>query len=172
MDGTTKTKIGIGLVFALGIGGVIAYRALSGPHEAVAALPPRGEAKPAQVEVTMLYGSEKKEWVDFAAESFRRDHPEIKLTLAPRGSIEAAQAVLDKKERPTIFSPADSLVLNELASDWKTKGRPPLFATQGDEAPQSLVMTVRARSGGGRCMTRPSRRRAGSPSAVSRSGAS
>lgn len=146
MDATTKTKIGIGLVFSLGIGGVIAYRALSGPHEAVAA--PTTAAKvettaqaPAQVEVTMLYGSEKKEWVDFAAEGFRKEHPEIKLTLVPRGSIEAAQAVLDKKERPTIFSPADSFVLNELASDWKTKGRPPLFAIQGEEAPQSLVMT-------------------------------
>ena len=56
-------------------------------------------------------------------------------------AVRAAQAILDKKERPTIFSPADSLVMNELASDWKTKGRTPLFATQGEEAPQSLVMT-------------------------------
>lgn len=143
MDGTTKTKIGIGLVFALGIGGVIAYRALSAPHEAVAA-PAAAKvesAKPQQVEVTMLYGSEKKEWIDFAAEGFKKEHPEIKLTLVPRGSIEAAQGILDKKERPSIFSPADSLVLNELASDWKTKGRPPLFAAQGGDAPQSLVMT-------------------------------
>lgn len=144
MDSTIKTKIGIGLVFAAAIGGIVAYRMHAGPHEAVAAQPTttNGEpAKPQQVEVIMLYGSEKKEWVDFAAEGFRKEHPEIKLTLVPRGSIEAAQAVLDKKERPTIFSPADSLVLNELASDWKTKGRPPLFAAQGEEAPQSLVMT-------------------------------
>lgn len=144
MDSTTKTKLGIGLFFAAGIAGVVAYRAASGgPKEASAATLGSASAAPKQapVEVTMLYGSEKKEWIEAAAESFRKEHPEIRLKLVARGSLEAAQAVLDQRERPTVFSPADSMVMAMLASDWKTKGRAPIVDDAGDEAAQSLVMT-------------------------------
>lgn len=93
------------------------------------------------VEITMLYSSEKKEWVEAAAIPFRKDHPEIKLTLTGKGSLAGAQAIVDDKEKPTIFSPADSLIMNLAAADWKTKGRDALFSTTGDDAPQSLVIT-------------------------------
>ncbi len=144
MDSTTKSKIVIGLLFGTAIAGVLAYRAASsGTKEASAA--PLGSAsappRPGRVMVTMLYGSEKKEWLEAAAEGFRGEHPEVELRLVARGSLEAAQAVLDQREQPTIFSPADSMVMNMLASDWKTKGRAPLVDEAGDEAAQSLVMT-------------------------------
>lgn len=144
MDTTTKTKIGIGLFFGLAIAGVAAYRvASSGTKEASAApvASPSVARADAQVEVTMLYGSEKKEWIEAAAEAFRKERPEIRLRLVARGSLEAAQAVLDQRERPTVFSPADSMVMNMLASDWKTKGRAPLVDDAGEDAPQPLVMT-------------------------------
>ncbi len=140
----TKTKIIIGATSLLAIVGIAAYRLSTSdatPTAKAATAASAGKTAPA-VEITMLYGSEKKEWVDAAAESFRREHPEIKLTLVPKGSLEAAQGILDGRERPTIFSPADSLVMNMLASDWKTKGRPPLIAeSSGAEASTSLVMT-------------------------------
>ena len=93
------------------------------------------------VEISMLYSSEKKEWIEAAAIPFRKDHPEIKLTLNAKGSLAAAQSIVDDKEKPTLFSPADTLVMNLAAADWKTKGRPDLFTTSGDDAPQSLVIT-------------------------------
>jgi hypothetical protein len=93
------------------------------------------------VEITMLYSSEKKDWVEQAAVSFRKEHPEIKLTLVAKGSVAAEQDLVDEKTRPTVFSPADSLIMNEAISDWKTKGKGALFAASGDDAPQSLVIT-------------------------------
>ena len=93
------------------------------------------------VAISMLYSSEKKEWVDAAAAEFAKVHPEIQLALTPKGSLALAQAVVDDKEKPTIISPADSLVLNLAAADWKTKGRPDLFDAAGDDAPESLVVT-------------------------------
>jgi ABC-type molybdate transport system substrate-binding protein len=92
-------------------------------------------------EISMLYSSEKKDWIDAAAASFQKDHPEIKLTLSAKGSLNAAQAIVDGKEKPTVVSPADSLVMNLLISDWQTKNRSDLFATSGDDAPQPLVIT-------------------------------
>src|SRR5262245_2351504 len=99
-----------------------------------------GPAAPT-VEITMLYSTEKKEWIEAAAIPFRKDHPEIKLTLNGKGSLAGAQAILDDKDKPTIFSPADTLIMNLAATDWETKGRSDMFATSRDKAPQSLVIT-------------------------------
>jgi ABC-type Fe3+ transport system substrate-binding protein len=94
-----------------------------------------------QTEISMLYSSEKKDWIEAAYAIFQKDHPEIKVTLNPKGSIAAAQAIVDGKEKPTVFSAADTLVQNLLAADWQTKNRTDLFATSGDDAPQPLVIT-------------------------------
>src|SRR6187402_746333 len=97
---------------------------------------------PTQVtEISMLYSSEKKEWIEAAAQGFQKEHPEIKVTLTAKGSLDAAQAIVDGKDKPTLFSPADSLVQNLLASDWQTKNKTDIFATSGDDAPQPLVIT-------------------------------
>ena len=146
-----KVKIGIGVGFGLVIAGILAGRhfasesvkpdtsnATAGADGASASSTP---SPLTPVEVTFLYGSDKKEWIESAAEGFRRSHPEIKLTLVARGSMDGAQGILDRRDRPTVFSPADSLALNMLAADWKNKGREPLFAESGDDAPTSLVMT-------------------------------
>jgi ABC-type Fe3+ transport system substrate-binding protein len=141
-----KTKLIIVGVFALAVI-VILIVSLAGKSGSPAgdasaeggdaATPPAGNA----VEITMIYSSEKKDWIEAAAVPFRKDHPEIKLTLTAKGSLAAAQGIVDDKDKPTIFSPADSLIMSMLASDWKTKKSTALFATSGDEAPQSLVIT-------------------------------
>lgn len=91
--------------------------------------------------ISMLYSSEKQEWIEAVAADFRKEHPEINLSLKAKGSIDAAQAIVDGTEKPTLFSPADSLVLNLLISDWQTKYKTDLFAASGDEAPQPIVIT-------------------------------
>lgn len=136
-------------VFLAAVGGIVAV-SLRKPDKddgggvpavsaavASSALPPNAPS----VAITMLYGSEKKDWLEAAAVPFRKEHPEIKLDLVAKGSLAAAQALVDDKDKPTVFSPADSMVLNLAISDWRAKGRGDLFATSGDDAPQSLVIT-------------------------------
>jgi ABC-type molybdate transport system substrate-binding protein len=106
-----------------------------------AARPSGGPTPAGQTEITMLYSSEKKEWIEAAASGFQKEHPDIKLTLKAQGSIALAQAIVDGKEKPTVVSPADTLVMNLLVSDWQTKNRTDLFATSGDDAPTPLVIT-------------------------------
>ncbi|HWL89443.1 MAG TPA: substrate-binding domain-containing protein [Polyangiaceae bacterium] len=105
---------------------------------------PSGKGKeavpPAAVEISMLYGTEKKDWIEDAAASFAQEHPEIRVKLVAKGSLDAEQAILDEKEKPTIFSPADSMILNLLDSDWQTKNKSNILG-QGEDAPQTLVIT-------------------------------
>ena len=92
-------------------------------------------------EITVLYSTEKKEWLEAAAVAFGQQHPEIKVTLQGKGSFDAAADILDGKAKPTVWSPADSMVLNLLVADWETKYHTPLFASSGDDAPQPLLLT-------------------------------
>jgi Bacterial extracellular solute-binding protein len=103
-----------------------------------------GGAKPgggAPVEISVLYSTEKKDWLEAAAVEFRKQHPEITVTLTGKGSLEAASDILDGKAKPSLWSPADSMVLNLLAADWETKYHQSLFAASGDDAPQPLLLT-------------------------------
>lgn len=93
------------------------------------------------VTVTMLYGTEKRELIEELAAQFGKENPRIKLALSAAGSLDAAERILDGRELPAVFSPADSLVLNMLASDWQTKHGAPLFERDGEGAPQPLVIT-------------------------------
>lgn len=93
-------------------------------------------------EISFLYSTEKKEWVEAAAAVFQQENPSVKVTLVGRGSLEAAQGILEGREKPTVWSPADTAVLRMLESDWDTeRTRGPLFARDGEEAPQPLVIT-------------------------------
>jgi hypothetical protein len=148
-----KAKIVIVALFVL-VAGFILWRArgpasrTDGPSTAPAAVE-TGGPKPAETiapvpraatEISLLYSTEKKEWLDAALAEFSKTHPEIKVTPVGKGSLESAQAILDGKDKPVLFSPADSLVLGLLDADWQTKQRTELFA-KGDDAPQPLVIT-------------------------------
>jgi ABC-type molybdate transport system substrate-binding protein len=101
----------------------------------------RAAAGAAPVEIRVLYSTEKKEWIEAVTADFVTQHPEIKVKLEGKGSLEASQAILDGASKPTVWSPADSLVLNLLASDWQTRTGGSLFAASGDDAPQPLLLT-------------------------------
>jgi ABC-type molybdate transport system substrate-binding protein len=144
-----KGKLIIVAVFALAVIGIILFQLSKGGGSAAdpaasgsAAGSSSSRPPPVQgTEISMLYSTEKKEWIEAALVTFQTEHPEIKVKLVGKGSLAAAQAIVDDKEKPTVFSPADTLVLNLASSDWKTKGRGDLFAASGDDAPQSLVIT-------------------------------
>jgi ABC-type molybdate transport system substrate-binding protein len=103
------------------------------------ARPPVDPANAADVAV--LYSSEKKAWMEAAAASFTKAHPEIKVSLTAMGSLDLARAITEGKQRPTVVSPADTLVQNLLASEWRALNGNELFAQSGPDAPQPVVLT-------------------------------
>jgi ABC-type Fe3+ transport system substrate-binding protein len=103
------------------------------------ALPPLPSAS--QTELVVVYSTEKKDWIEALAGQFAKDHPEIRLDLIGKGSLEAAQAILDGQLQPTVWSPADTIALNLLSSDWQTKQHAAIVASSGDDAPQPLLLT-------------------------------
>ncbi|AGC47730.1 hypothetical protein MYSTI_06457 [Myxococcus stipitatus DSM 14675] len=142
---TPRLLIVVGLLAAFG--GVLylsAHRAPRSPggHEAGTPSQPTPSRPGERVDISFLYSTEKKDWVEAAAKDFQREHPHIRLSLVGKGSLDAAQAILDGREHPTVWSPADSAVLRMLASDWATDtSHAPLFAAEGDDAPRPLVIT-------------------------------
>lgn len=104
---------------------------LSGQPDATR--PPSAEA----AELTFVYSTEKKDWIEAAVAEFAKVEPAIKVNLVGKGSLEASAAILDGSLKPTLFSPADSLIANLLADDWSTKTGKPLFAAD----PQPLLLS-------------------------------
>nr|WP_240808067.1 substrate-binding domain-containing protein [Polyangium spumosum] len=77
----------------------------------------------------MLYGDDKRAWVEQAANRFAKLCPTIQVKLSAMGDIESADAILGGKATPTLWAPADDLVLRYLDNRWKTvhPQRKPLF---------------------------------------------
>ena len=129
-------KIVIVVLFAAAAGGIFYVTQRGG-----AATPGATPTSPSdQTEITFLYSTEKKEWIESCAAAFRQAEPGIKLTLQTQGSLDSAQAVADGKATPTLWSPADSSVLALADSDYRTRTNSSLWAL-GDDAPQALVLT-------------------------------
>jgi hypothetical protein len=103
------------------------------------AMPVKGTPpKPTAVtEISFVYSTEKKDWIEAAVAQFAAAEPSIKVTLVGKGSLDASAAILDGTLKPVLFSPADSLIANLLADDWTTKNGKPLFL--GD--PQPLLLS-------------------------------
>lgn len=91
--------------------------------------------------IKVLYSTEKKAWLEEAVLAFEKEHPEIDVVLDGKGSLDAVRSILDGKDQPTVWSPADNAALELLASDWFQKEHKPLYPDTGDAAPQPLVLT-------------------------------
>ena len=135
-------KILIVALFAAAAGGIFFYTQRSGGTSTPAANGPGATPAAAaeQTEITFLYSTEKKDWIESCAVAFKQVEPGIKVTLQGQGSLDAAQAVADGKATPTLWSPADSAVLALADSDYRTRTNTSLWMT-GDDAPQPLVLT-------------------------------
>src|SRR5688572_27460818 len=97
--------------------------------------------KDATAEIQVIYSTEKKDWIEATTAEFIKANPTIKVSLVGKGSIEGAQGILDGALKPTVWSPADSMVMNLLTSDWQTKHHSAIVASSGDDAPQPLLLT-------------------------------
>src|SRR5213595_565578 len=101
---------------------------------------PSAPAARESTELTFVYSTEKKEWIEGATSDFAVAHPEIKIQLIGKGSLEASDAILDGSLKPVLWSPADSLVLKLFAGDWLTKNGQAAFG-EGDDAPEPLLLS-------------------------------
>jgi len=126
-----KPKLAIVIGFLVAVAAVIwiaARRGSDPPKPTATSGPP--------VEITLEYSTEKKDWLETVVADFAKDHPNIKVTLVGKGSLEAEAAILDGTDKPVLWSPADSSTTNLLASDWQTRyARPPF------EKPEPLLLT-------------------------------
>jgi ABC-type Fe3+ transport system substrate-binding protein len=141
-----KTLIILGFLAAAGVILYVTVAKRSAPEVPGAApgapAAPAAAGGPAAVTtVAMLYGTEKREFVEQMAAEFGKQRPDVRLQLTALGSLDAADRILEGRETPAVFSPGDSLVLNMLASDWQTKHGTALFESEGEGAPQPLLIT-------------------------------
>jgi hypothetical protein len=139
-----KSKALILLLFAAAVAVIVYARsARKGAETAppAAGAPTSGPPAGPRTKITVSYGTEKEAWMQAAVAGFRTAHPEIEVELVGKGSLEAAQEILEGRLQPTLWSPADSLALNLLDADWHTKYGTPLFAKDGAAAPQPLLLT-------------------------------
>ena len=99
--------------------------AAKGPAPAASASPAAGGflsrfGDAPSAEIGIAYGTEKKRWLEWAAEEFAktRDGERIKVNLIPMGSLEGAQAVLGGDTRIHVWSPASALYKETFVQEW------------------------------------------------------
>lgn len=121
------------------VGGVAGYAPLHLP------IGPAGQP----IELVIWYGTEKEEWLAEAARRFEATGPTlnnrpVRITLQGLGSREIADRVARQDwgtlPAPTVVSPASSLWIEVLDSEWRARASTPIIAG-GNAAPQPLVLT-------------------------------
>jgi len=96
------------------------------------------------VSIGVAYGTEKKRWLKWAVEEFKKTDAGKRITvnLIPMGSLEAAKAVLAKDKRIHVWSPASAAYTDVFIQDWEVKhgGNPILSSEQLVLSPMVFVM--------------------------------
>jgi serine/threonine protein kinase len=95
---------------------------------------------PERETIKVVYSTEKAAWLHAATADFGKQHPDILVDLVGKGSMEAARGILDQQLKATVWSPADSVLLEMLGSDWQTRHQTQLFGNDEDTK-QPLVLT-------------------------------
>jgi Ca-activated chloride channel homolog len=77
------------------------------------------------VTVTIIYGSEKQEWLDPLVKQYNDAHNKtadgktIVIQATAMGSIESIDGIIDGTLQPTVWSPASSIYIPVANADWK-----------------------------------------------------
>ncbi len=82
-----------------------------------------GGNKSVQAEIGIAYGTEKRQWLEWAVEEFART-PEgatIRINLMPMGSLEGAKAVTGGDKGIHVWSPASSVYKDIFVQDWQVR---------------------------------------------------
>ena len=123
--GARRPKVVIALFVAALLAGVVLTVVLLLPRAssepATTAAPPPPEVAPQPTTVGVAYGTEKQDWLTWAASEFARTPAgqNIKIDLKPMGSLEAAHAIVKGDTGIDVWSPASSLYKDAFVRDWK-----------------------------------------------------
>jgi len=77
--------------------------------------------------VSIIYGSEKKAWLEPLVEAYNAEKHEtaegnvIVIEATPMGSIESARAIVEGEIQPTVWSPASSIYIPVANSEWRSR---------------------------------------------------
>ncbi len=95
------------------------------------------------MKVQILYGSEKKEWLDPLVAQYNAEKHQaasgavIEIEAIPMGSIEAVQGIIDGTFQPTVWSPASSASIPLANAEWRKRHNEDLV----DGTPKDLVLS-------------------------------
>jgi Ca-activated chloride channel family protein len=96
-----------------------------------------------KVTVSIVYGSEKQEWLDPLVKQFNdagnktADGKIIEVQATAMGSIESVRGIIDGTLQPTVWSPASSVYLPVANAEWKKSHADDLFSG----TPKDLVLS-------------------------------
>ncbi|NPV86473.1 MAG: VWA domain-containing protein [Anaerolineae bacterium] len=77
------------------------------------------------VSVSIIYGSEKQEWLEPLVAEFNASKAKIqsgesiKVEATPMGSIESVHAIIEQSVQPTVWSPASSIYIPVANAEWR-----------------------------------------------------
>jgi ABC-type sulfate transport system substrate-binding protein len=95
------------------------------------------------VTIGVAYGTEKKNWLEWAVQEFNKSKQgkNITVNLIPMGSLEGAHAILNGDQRINAWSPASALYKDAFVQDWQVKngGNPILKEEQLALSPMVFV---------------------------------
>jgi Ca-activated chloride channel family protein len=98
------------------------------------------------VEVSIVYGSEKKAWMDDVVASFNAsgattpDGKPIVVTATPMGSADSLNRILNGELKPTVWSPASTILVPVANQRWAQANSG--AALVGDNPPQLVLSPV------------------------------
>jgi Ca-activated chloride channel homolog len=71
------------------------------------------------VTISIVYGSEKREWLEPLISAYNQSQSRIRVQGYPTGSIESIKDVIDEITTPTVWSPASSLYIPLATEEWQ-----------------------------------------------------
>ncbi len=105
----------------------------SGPNPGNAGGAPTTRDPAKQVAVTIAFGTEKKQWLEWAVAEFAKTSAghDVAITLMPLGSLEGAQAIIRNDKPIHAWAPASSAFTSAFVADWQVKfGGDPLAKSE------------------------------------------
>lgn len=101
-----------------------------------------------QVEITMVYGSEKEEWLVPLVEEFNQSAHKtasgavVQVIATPLGSIETSRQIMEGTLEPTVWSPASSLVFPIANAEWRATHNEDLVTDTQDLVLSPVVIAM------------------------------
>lgn len=83
--------------------------------------------------ISMLYSDDKQPWIEETAQVFSKLCPNIQVKLTPMDDVSSADAILAGNEKPTLWAPADNLIVEYLDARWQKErsSDPRMFEEKG-----------------------------------------